>query len=76
MQKVKCLLVLLCVSFVGCSSGVPRGAVAGCGNFEYIGTFTKSETRGKALWLSDSNLAAKMTVADVVSLAEAMGCND
>jgi hypothetical protein len=68
------VLIMLCLSAVACSSGVPRGAVAGCGEFSYVGTLTKSETRGKALWLSDSTLAAKMSAADVIELAQAMGC--
>jgi hypothetical protein len=70
------VLIMLCLSATGCSSGVPRGAVAGCGQFDYTGTFTKSTTSGKALWLSDGTLASKMSVTDVIELAKAMGCTD
>jgi hypothetical protein len=66
------LAVLLLTSCA--SQGVPAGAVAWCGSFDYTGTFTKSETAGRALGLSDSDLAARLTVADVIALAESMGC--
>jgi hypothetical protein len=72
------VLILLSLSAIGCSTspGAPKGAVAWCGGFDYTGTFTKSETSGKALGLSDSALVTKMTVDQVIQLAEAMGCND
>jgi hypothetical protein len=72
------VLIMLSLSAIGCSTspGAPKGAVAWCGGFDYTGTFTKSETVGKALGLSDSALVSKMTVEDVIALAEAMGCND
>jgi hypothetical protein len=80
MQKVNywIVLILLSLSAIGCSTspGAPKGAVAWCGGFDYTGTFTKSETSGKALGLSDSALVTKMTVDQVIQLAEAMGCND
>ena len=73
MQKIS--LLLLALTMTGCASqGVPRGAVAGCGDFGYIGTFTKSQTSMRALWLSDATLAERMTVDDVIKLAEAMEC--
>lgn len=68
------LLALLL--FTGCASqGVPRGSVAWCGQFDYTGTFTKSETGGRALGVSDAALVERMTVDDVIKLAESMGCN-
>jgi uncharacterized lipoprotein YmbA len=72
------LLIIAClVMLTGCASGgFPQGAVAGCGEFSAIGTFTKTEARGKALWLSDSELAARLTVEDVIALADSMGCSD
>lgn len=69
--------ILLCLALVltGCASnGVPTGAVAWCGSFEYTGTWLKTETNGKALGLSDSELAQRLTVDQVIALAEAMGC--
>lgn len=67
--------LLLCFMMASCASnGVPRGAVAGCGDFSVIGTLTKTEARGKALWLSNSDLANRLTVDDVIKLADAMGC--
>jgi hypothetical protein len=76
MKAIKYWIVMLCLSAVGCASspGAPKGAVAWCGEFDYTGTFTKSETSGKALGLSDSVLASKMSVAEVIELAKAMGC--
>jgi hypothetical protein len=80
MQKIKywVVLIMLSLSAIGCtaSPGAPKGAVAWCGGFDYTGTFTKSETSGKALGLSDSALVTKMSVEQVIQLAEAMGCND
>jgi uncharacterized lipoprotein YmbA len=73
---MRTLIVVMLLAMTGCASGgFPQGAVAGCGEFAAIGTFTKTEARGKALWLSDSELAARLTVADVIALAESMGCN-
>lgn len=71
------LVVLGLLLFTGCASGgSPKGAIAGCGDFQYAGTFTKSETSGRALWLSDGDLASRLTVADVIELATTMGCSD
>ena len=77
-MRFKFIMVLLSVLVLtSCaSSGAPKGAIAGCGEFSAIGTFTKTEARGKALWLSDSDLAARLTVADVIALAESMGCSE
>lgn len=75
MKKISFILVL--ISLVGCTSqGIPSGAVAWCGSFDYTGTFTKSETGGRALGLSDASIVSKLTVDQVIQLAEAMGCND
>jgi hypothetical protein len=75
-MRFKFIMVLLSVLVLtSCaSSGAPKGAIAGCGEFSAIGTFTKTEARGKALWLSDGDLAARLTVADVIALADSMGC--
>lgn len=59
----------------GSTSGVPDGAVAWCGSFDYTGTFTKSQTGGRALGVSDSAVVERMTVEDVITLADAMGCS-
>jgi hypothetical protein len=73
---MRTLIVFMLLAMTGCASqGVPSGAVAWCGSFDYTGTFTKSETDGRALGLSDSDLAARLTVQDVIALAESMGCN-
>lgn len=76
-MRLKFIMVLLSVIVLtSCASqGVPNGAVAWCGSFDYTGTFTKSETNGRALGLSDGDLAARLTVADVIALADSMGCN-
>lgn len=67
--------LVLALLLTGCAAnGVPDGAVAWCGTFDYTGTFTKSETRGRALGLSDSELANKLTAEDVIRLATSMGC--
>lgn len=69
------ITLTLLLTACGATSGMPKGAVAGCGDFEYTGTFTKSETSMRALWLSDGDALARLTVEDVVTLAEVMGCN-
>jgi hypothetical protein len=68
---IACLILLTSCA----SSGAPKGAVAGCGEFSAIGTFTKTEARGKALWLSDGDLAARLTVDDIIKLSESLGCH-
>ena len=71
----KILIAVVLLTMTSCASqGVPAGAVAWCGSFDYTGTFTKSETAGRALGLSDSDLAARLTVADVIALADSLGC--
>ena len=73
---MRLLIIVMLLAMTSCASnGFPQGAVAGCGEFAAIGTFTKTEARGKALWLSDSELAARLTVDDVIALAGSMGCN-
>lgn len=72
---MRLLIAVVLLAMTSCASqGVPSGAVAWCGSFDYTGTFTKSETAGRALGLSDSDLAARLTVQDVIALAESMGC--
>ena len=74
MRKISLMVSVLLMSSCA-SQGVPSGSVAWCGSFDYTGTVTKSETQGRALGLSDSDLAARLTVDDVIKLAESMGCN-
>jgi len=72
---MRLLIAVALLAMTSCASqGVPSGAVAWCGSFDYTGTFTKSETQGRALGLSDSELASRLGVDDVIKLAEAMGC--
>lgn len=69
-------LALIALLLAGCSTnGVPTGAVAWCGKFEYTGTWLKTETDGRAIGVSDAQVAQRMTVEDVIRLADAMGCN-
>jgi hypothetical protein len=73
---MRLLIAVVLLAMTSCASqGVPSGSVAWCGSFDYTGTFTKSETNGRALGLSDSDLASRLTVEDVIALAESMGCN-
>ena len=67
---ITALLITSCTS----TGGVPDGAVAWCGNFEYTGTWTKSQTGGRALGVSDAQVAQRLSVDDVIQLAQAMGC--
>lgn len=68
--------LVLALLLTGCASnGVPKGASAWCGSFEYTGTWLKAETDGRAIGLSDAALAERMTVEQVIALAEAMGCS-
>lgn len=69
------IAMLLLMTACSNTSGVPDGAVAWCGSFEYTGTFTKSETGGRALGVSDAQVAERMSVDDVIKLAESMGCS-
>lgn len=71
---MKIAMIGLCLLlFTGCAvGGAPQGAVAGCGDFEYIGTWTKSRTDMRVLWLSETG---NITVEQAITLAEAMGCN-
>jgi hypothetical protein len=76
-MRLKFIMVLLSVfALTSCASqGVPRGSIAFCGSFDYTGTFTKSESSGRAIGLSDAAVVERMTVDDVIALATAMGCN-
>lgn len=76
MNRKLYFLYMCSVLLTACSSnGVPAGAVAWCGTFEYTGTWLKTETDGRALGVSDADIASSMSVEDVITLAEAMGCN-
>ena len=70
-------LSLVAVSCTG-TQNIPTGpgnATAWCGQFDYTGTFTKSEAAGRALGVSDAQLIQGATIDQVIALAEAMGCN-
>ena len=73
---MRTLIVVMLLVMTSCTSnGVPNGAVAFCVSFDYVGTVTKTQTNGRALGLSDSDLASRLTVDDVIKLSESMGCN-
>jgi hypothetical protein len=76
MRLISVLMIAALLAGCAGAQGVPRGAVAGCGDFGYIGTFTKSQTAVRALWLSDAAIAERMTVEDVIALAQALGCHE
>jgi hypothetical protein len=69
------LFVALMMTGCGATNGIPKGAVAWCGQFQYTGTWLKTDNEGRALGVSDSAVLERMTVADVIALAEAMGCS-
>lgn len=76
---MKTLLIVSLMLLSGCSmlggkNGVPAGSVAWCADYEYTGTWLKTETSGRALGVSDSAVVERMTVEDVIALATAMGC--
>ncbi|MDP2128190.1 MAG: hypothetical protein Q8K97_12520 [Pseudohongiella sp.] len=75
MRATLIIMITLLLSACSTTNGVPKGAVAWCGSFEHSGTFIKSEAAGRALGLSDSELANKLTVEDVIALATSMGCD-
>ena len=75
MRVVLLIAIVALLTACGSTNGIPSGAVAYCGNFEYTGTFTKSETSGRALGVSDATSIERMSVDDVIKLAESMGCN-
>lgn len=76
MLKISGLFIAALLLTACASQGVPSGSVAWCGAFDYTGTVTKTETNGRALGLSDSELASRLTVDDVIKLAESMGCSE
>lgn len=79
-KRMKIAMIGLCVFFLtgcaGAGSQLPRGAVAGCVDVEYTGTFTKSETSGRVLFLSESQAARLTTPQDAIDLANAFGCGN
>lgn len=80
MQKMAAIaLIVLMTGCVGAQQGeIPQGpgnATAWCGNFEYTGTFTKSEASGSALGVSDAQLIQGATIQDIIALAQELGCN-
>lgn len=72
-------IALFLLSLTACTGTslpeAPKGAVAWCGNFDYTGTWLKTESSGSVLGLSDKDLADKLTVEDILTLTEQMGCN-
>jgi hypothetical protein len=74
MLLIVSLMLLSGCSMLGGANGVPEGSVAWCGDFEYTGTWLKTETNGRALGVSDSAVVERMSVEDVIALAQAMGC--
>jgi hypothetical protein len=70
------LSLLLLTGCAGAGSQLPRGAVAGCVDVEYTGTFTKSETSGRVLFLSESQAARLATTQDAIDMANAFGCGN
>ena len=76
MRKISCLFIATLLLTSCASQGIPQGAVAWCGSFDYVGTVTKTETNGRALGLSDAASVARLSVDDVIKLAEAMGCSE
>ena len=71
------VIIGLLLVMTGCASnGVPAGATAWCGSFEYNGTWLKTESSGRAIGLSDAALAERMTVEQVIQLADSLGCSD
>lgn len=75
----KLLVIVTLLLLAGCVSPgmpeAPQGAVAFCGSIDYTGTWTKSESAGRAIGLTSAELAEKMTVEEVIALAEALGCS-
>ena len=67
---ISALLITSCTS----TNGVPDGAVAWCGQFDYTGTWIKAQSDGRALGVSDAQIAQRLSVDDVIQLAQAMGC--
>lgn len=78
---MKRFLILIAVFALTACAGTqeiptgPGNATAWCGQFSYIGTFTKSDANGRALGVSDAQLIQGATIDQVIALAEAMGCN-
>lgn len=69
------VFLTLAIALSSCATnGIPAGAVAWCGEFSYTGTWLKTETDGRAIGLSDAELAQRLTVEQVIALAEAIGC--
>ena len=70
------ILIAAMLALAACTNtnGIPDGAVAWCGSFEYTGTWLKTDNEGRAIGVSDTAVVDRMTVDDVIALAEAMGC--
>lgn len=73
-MRIPLIVLALILSACSTTSGIPKGAVAWCGNFEYTGTVTKSHAEGDALGVSNAAMAERMSIDDMIKLAESMGC--
>ena len=70
------VIALLLTSCTGTSvPDAPPGAVAWCGGFDYTGTWLKTESSAKAIGITDGAIVDRLTVEDVIALAEAIGCD-
>ena len=74
MKNIIAAMLALLVTACGSTNGVPSGAVAWCGQFDYTGTWLKTQSDGRALGVSDAQIAQRLSVDDVIQLAQAMGC--
>lgn len=79
MRSIYLGLTLALLTMTACSSAsqIPTGpgnATAWCGQFDYIGTFTKSEASGRALGVSDAQLIQGATIEQIIALADSLGC--
>ena len=74
MKIIIAAMLALLVTACGSTNGIPDGAVAWCGQFEYTGTWIKAQSDGRALGVSDAQIAQRLSVDDVIQLAQAMGC--
>ncbi|WP_237133794.1 hypothetical protein [Pseudohongiella sp. O18] len=80
MQTRAAIFIALIAMLTACTGtqSIPTGpgnATAWCGQFDYTGTFTKSEAAGRALGVSDAELIQGASIDQIIALAEAMGCD-
>lgn len=80
MLKIIAMLAMLFMASCAGTSATeipagPTNATAWCGQFDFTGTLTKTETSGSALGVSDAAIIEGATIEQIIELAEAMGCN-